>query len=72
MDGKCDVYMHAGVRNSNYGGEANTAQDSKRNNNVLFEDNDWRGPNLFHSPLKVTSSVFDDLDDDVEPVYDTW
>ena len=68
LDGKCDVYMHAGVCNSNYGAEANTAQDSKRNSNVLFEDNDWRGPNLFHLPLKVTSNVFDDLDDDVEPV----
>ena len=53
LDGKCDVYMHAGVCNSDYGGEANTAQDSKRNSNLKIKIGVDRINSICHSRYRA-------------------
>ena len=65
LDGKCNAVIQSGIRDSSYRPQANVAQGVNENHSVLFEDNDRRGSNLFHLPVKVTSNVFDDLDDDI-------
>ena len=40
------------------------------NQNVLFEDNDWRGE-AFHLPINVDASIFDGLDDTTSSIIPT-
>ena len=69
LDGKCDVYNSSGIVDSKNGVHANYAQDSRgrqRQKKVLFDD--FQGcTTMYHLPMKIPDSLFDELDADDVP-----
>ena len=59
LDGKCNAVIPSGIRDSSYRPQANVAHGIKANQNVLFEDNDWRGE-AFHLPIIIDASILMD------------
>ncbi|WP_371079333.1 hypothetical protein, partial [Salmonella enterica] len=66
LDGRCDVYKSAGIRDTNCDNQANYAMDNiGKQQRVLF-DGAQDCEQLFHLPLRVHNAMFDGLNDDMD------